>query len=189
MVIFWLTYRPEQTTNYVIVQTPDPFPQSLISQTDWNIQNFSTKNTQTFSTPQVFQSFSHKCKCLFLQSRSKEFIRPLCESVVNLLQRDLQNIKRHHVTEIQNEVWLLFCQKKPLEATKARSGIRKRLQIIGVIIPPVIDHLSWYGGVCSRPCFSVQQQEEFEYWGSYKAGASNYQAEQNPTYQTNSLKK
>ena len=40
-----------------------------------------------------------------------------------------------------------------------------------VITPPVINHFSWYGPVCSRPCFSVQHQE-FEYSISYETRAS-----------------
>ena len=63
-------------------------------------------------------------------------------------------------------------EENHLEAEKSRSGIRKRLQLIKVSIPPVVNHLSWYGAVCSRPCFCVQQQQEFENSGSYKAGAS-----------------
>ena len=40
--------------------------------------NFWIENTQSLSTIQMFQSFSHKCKYLFLQSRPKKFIRFFC---------------------------------------------------------------------------------------------------------------
>ena len=62
LVICWLICRHAQTIDYVIVQTPDPFPQNFISRTGWNGQKFWTMNTQNLSILQVFQSFSHKCK-------------------------------------------------------------------------------------------------------------------------------
>ena len=71
-------------------------------------------NTQNLSTLQVFQSLSRKCKSRFLQSCPKEFIRFLCECIVNLLKGNLQTIKRHHVVKFQDEVWLLSLKKKQL---------------------------------------------------------------------------
>ena len=57
-----------------------------------------------FLSLQVFQSFSHKGKNLFLQSCPKEFIRFLCECIINLLQGNLQSIKRQHVAKFQSQV-------------------------------------------------------------------------------------
>ena len=69
-------------------------------------------NTQSLSTLQEFQTISHKCKCLFLQSCPKEFIRFLCECIINLLKGNLQSIKkRHHVTKFQSEGQLLFLKR------------------------------------------------------------------------------
>ena len=78
-----------------------------------------------FYSPNV-ESFPHKRKCLFLQSFRKKFVRVLCVCTVNLLQGILQDIKIHHVTKFRNKVWLLFLKKKHLEATRTRSGIRKK---------------------------------------------------------------
>ena len=64
-------------------------------------------DTQNLSTLQVFQSLSRKCKSHFLQSCPKEFIRFLCECIVNLLKGNLQAIKRHHVVKFQDEVRVL----------------------------------------------------------------------------------
>ena len=63
------------------------------------------------STLQVFQSLSRKCKSHFLHSCPKEFIRFLCECIVNLLKGNLQTIKRHHVVKFQDEVWLLLLKR------------------------------------------------------------------------------
>ena len=56
------TCRQEQSIDYVIVQPPDPFPQSFKSWTGSKSQNFWRMNTQKYSTVQMFQSFSHKSK-------------------------------------------------------------------------------------------------------------------------------
>ena len=170
LVICWLICHHAQTIDYVIVQTPDPFPQIFISRTDWNSQKFWTMNTQNPSTLHVFQSFSQKCKSLFLQSCPKEFIRFLCECILNLLKGNQQNIKRHHVVNFQSEVRLLSLKRTTWKQRRDILASERGLQLIKVITPPVIKHLSWYGPVCLRSCFCAQQK--FDYPVSYKAGTS-----------------
>ena len=68
----------------------------------------------------MFQSFSHESKSLFLQSSPKQFIWLLCEGIVNLVKRNLQSIKRHHLTNS-----IVLSRKHHLEAKKRRFGIRK----------------------------------------------------------------
>ena len=46
----------------------------------------------------------------------------------------------------------------------------KSLQLIKVITPPIINHLSWYAAVWPRSCFCVQRK--FDHPVSYKAGTS-----------------
>ena len=98
-------------------------------------------NTQNFSTLQVFQLLSRKSKSHFLQSCPKEFIRFLCECIVNLLNGNLQAIRRRHVVNFRDEVWL-----PSLETTwKQRRNVlssEKGLQIIAAITLPVNNHLS-----------------------------------------------
>ena len=98
-VIYWLTCRRVQTIDYAILQTVEPCHQNFSSRTDWHMQSFWTMNIQNFSTLRLFQWFSRKCKSLSLQSCPKEFIRFLCEGIVNLLKRNLESIKRHHVAK------------------------------------------------------------------------------------------
>ena len=102
--ICWLKCRLEQTIDYVIVQTPDPFPQSFISRAVWNNQNFWMMNTQNLSTFQVFQLISHKCNSLLLQSCPKEFLWVFFDCMVNVLKGDLQSIKRYHVAKFQYKI-------------------------------------------------------------------------------------
>ena len=99
-------------------------------------------NTQNLSTLQVFQSLSRKCKSHFLQSCPKEFIRFLCECVVNLLKGNLQAIIRHHVVKFQDEVWLQSLKKTTWKRRRNVLSSEKGLQLIAVITPPVINHLS-----------------------------------------------
>ena len=127
-------------------------------------------NTKNLSTLQVFQSFSHKCKGLFLQSCPKEFFRFLCECIINLLKGNLQSIKRHDVANFQNQVQLLSLKRTTWKKKRDILASEEGLQIIKVITPPVINHLSWYGAVFPRSCFCVQQN--FDYPVSYKVGTS-----------------
>ena len=113
LLICWLICCHAQTIDYVIVQTPDPILQNYISWTGWNSQKFRTMNTQNLSALQMFQSFSHKCKNLFLESCLKGFIRFLFECIINLLKGNLQSVKRHHVEKMQSEVQVrLFFLKR-----------------------------------------------------------------------------
>ena len=65
-----------------------------------------TKSLYSPSVPIAFPQ-SRKCKSHVLQSCPKEFIRFLCECIVNLLKGNLQTIKGHHVVKFQDKVWLL----------------------------------------------------------------------------------
>ena len=90
-------------------------------------------NTQNLSTLQVFQSFSHKCKSLFLQSCPKEFIQFLCECIINLLKGNLQSIKRHHVVKIQSEVRLLSLKRTFWKRRRDILASERGLQLIKVL--------------------------------------------------------
>ena len=91
---------------------------------------------------QVFQSLSHKCKSHFLQSCPKEFIRFLCECIVNLLKGNLQAIKKHHVLKFQDEVRLLSLKRTTWKQRRNVLTSEKGLQLMAVITAPVINHLS-----------------------------------------------
>ena len=189
LVICWVIFRHAQTIGYVIVQKPDPFRQNSIIRTAWNRQKFWTMNTQNLSTLQVFQSFSNKCKSLFLQSCPNELIWFLCECKINLPKGNLQSIKRHHVANFQSEVRLLSPTGTTWKQRRDILASERGLQLIKVITLPIINHLSWLGAICSRPWFCVQQQQDFEYSGSNKAGASEVSGWTNSTYEITLLKK
>ena len=99
-------------------------------------------NTQNLFTLQVFQSLSRKCKCHFLQSCPKEFIRFLCECIVKLLKGNLQAIKRHHVVKFQDDVWLVLLKRTTWKQSRNVVSSEKGLQLYAVIIPHINNHLS-----------------------------------------------
>ena len=99
-------------------------------------------NTQNLSTLQVFQLLSRKCKSHFLQSCPKDFIRFVCECIVNLLIGNLQAIVRHHVVKFQDEVWLLLLKRTTWQQRRKVLSSEKGLQLIAVITLPVFNHLS-----------------------------------------------
>ena len=136
-------------------------------------------NTQKFSSFQVFQSLSRKCRSHLL-SCPKEFIRFLCECIVNLLKGNLQAIERHRVVKFQSLVTI--AKKNNLEAKKKSSVVRKRIASNSslyiclnmeqfVLVPASVYNKS----VITQ---SVTKQE-----------LPKYKAEQAPTYQIDSLKR
>ena len=110
----------------------DSFPQNNISPTGWKSQKIWTMNTQSPSTLQVLESFSHKCRKFFLQSYPKRFIRFLCERIINLLKRNLQSIKRHHVAKLHSEVRLLSLRRTTWNQRRDILASEKSLQLINV---------------------------------------------------------
>ena len=95
-------------------------------------------NTQNLSTLQVFQLLSRKCRSHFLQSRSKEFVRFLCECIANLLKGNLQAIKRHHVVKIHDQFWLLSLKRTTSKQRRNVLLSKMGLQLIPVITPQLI---------------------------------------------------
>ena len=99
-------------------------------------------NKQNLATLQVFESFFHKCKSHLLQVGQKS-IRFLCKCIKNLIKRNLQSMKRHHVATFQNEVQLLSL-KLTTWKLKRHSDVRRR----------VIAHKSYYP-CCHEPFVST----------------------------------
>ena len=143
-------------------------------------------NTQFLFNLQVFQSFSHKCKSLFLQSCPKEFMRFLCEYIINLLKENLQSIKRHHLAKFQNKVRLLFLkrttwkQRRRLWRPKeAYSSLKLLLLTSSSICLDMEQFVLVPASVYNKSLIaqSVTKQE-----------LPKYQPSQNPAYQIDSLK-
>ena len=99
-------------------------------------------NTQNFSTSKCSNRFPAIKKSHFLQSCPKEFIRFLCECIVNLLKGNLQTIKRHLVVKFQDKFWLLLLKRTIWKQRRNVLLSEKGLQLTAVITPPIINHLS-----------------------------------------------
>ena len=84
-------------------------------------------NTHNLSTLQALQLLSRKCKSNFLQYSPKEFIRFLCECIVNLLKRKMQVQKETSRGKVSRRSLATIAKKNNLEARKKRSVVRKRI--------------------------------------------------------------
>ena len=84
-------------------------------------------NAQNLSTHQVLQLLSRKHKNHFRQSCPKEFIRFLCECIVNLLKRKMQVQKETSRGKVSRRSLATIAKKNNLEARKKRSVVRKRI--------------------------------------------------------------
>ena len=144
-------------------------------------------NTQNLSTHQVFQTLSRKCKSHFLQSCPKEFIQFLCECIVNLLKRNLQAMKRYHVVKFQDEVWSLSLKRKTWKQRRNVLSSEKVLELnyYQSLHPPSLIN-----------CLDMEQfvlvpvsvyNESVTAQSVAKQELPKYNAEQPPTYQSDSL--
>ena len=82
---------------------------------------------------------------------SKKFIRYLSEGMANLLEGNLEEIKKitHYLLkeQLESKKEVYFCRKKRMAAYKTFQ-------------PFVIDHLTWEGTVCSSTPLCLQQQQQ-----------------------------
>ena len=172
--------RHVQRTGWVIVQAVDPPYQNFISRTGWNGQRLWTINTQSFSTLQLCQSFSREWKCLSLQFCLKKLIQFL------LLKSNLHSIKRHHVANFHSQVRLfspgrwtwkqrrhvLVCEKM-LATNETYCSLAFCLEMEQFVSALV----------------SVYNNNNLNTLSTSEQELQKNQAEQNPTYQIDSLKK
>ena len=147
-------------------------------------------NSKTLYSLKVFQLFSCKCKSLFLHSCPKELICFLCKCWVNLLKANLQSIKWHHLTNFQNEVWLLclkrltWKQKRDLLASEKNASSLKSLPLPSSVIYPDMEQFVLVPvSVHNNKNLSIQS------FVSCQAGTSKMSSFTKPTYQVDPLKK
>ena len=144
-------------------------------------------NTQNVSTLEVFQPFSHKCKNIFLQSCPKEFVRFLCECIINLLKGNLQSIKRNHVAKFQSEVRLLslkrttWMQRRDILASERGLHLIKLILLLSLTLRVDMEQFVLVPASVYNESLITQSVT--------KRKRPKYQPSQNPTYQVDSLKK
>ena len=83
-----------------------------------------------FPSVQAFQSFSHKCKCLFLESwpkESKEFIWFPCGCIQKSAQMETCRAKKTSRGTISKRSSTIVCKTYNLEAKNRHSGVRRRV--------------------------------------------------------------
>ena len=120
-----------------------------------HLRTLDDKHTEFLYSPSVPIAFPQMQKSLSSVFCLKEFIRFLCECIVNLLKGNLQTIKRHHVVKFQGDVWLLLLKRTTWKQRRNVLLSEKGLKLIAVTTFPVNIRLTWYGAVCFCPSFGV----------------------------------
>ena len=102
------------------------------------LDDVRTKSLYSPSVPNFFPQMQKS----FPSVLPKKFIRFLRECIINLLKGNLQSIKRQHVTKFQSAVRLLSLKRTTWKQIRDLLASEKGLQLIKVITPPAINHLS-----------------------------------------------
>ena len=97
-----------------------------------HLRTLDDENTKSLYSPNVPIAFPQMQKSL----------SSVLSKRVNLLKGKLQTIKRHHVVKFQDEVWLLSLKRTTWKQRRNVLSSEKGLQLLAVITPPVINHLS-----------------------------------------------
>ena len=89
----------------------------------------------------MFQLFSCNHKSVFLKSLPKKLLEFICECIVSLLKGNLQNLRRHRVSNFPSEVRLLSLKQTNWKEKK-RSSSQKRMPVYqNSFFPHVVNHL------------------------------------------------
>ena len=165
-------------------------PSKVIYRTDWNSQSFlDNEHTKALYSPCVPNVYPQMQKS-FPSALPKRVYQVSPWMYSKSSRRKLAKHKKAARDKTSQRSLIALCKKTTRKQRRDVLATKKVLQLTKVITPPVINQMSWYGAICSGPCFCVpQQKQEFENSGSCKAELPNYQTEQNPLYQILSLKK
>ena len=151
LVICWLICRRGQTKDYVIAQTVDLFRQNFKSPE-------RLKHLRTLDDERANSLYSLSVPIAFPQ-RQKSLSSVLPKRVYlfsmrmhsKSTQRKLENHKKTSRGEVSRRSVATITKRNNLEAKKKPSVVRKRIATNSSHYTSVINHLSWYGAVCSCP--------------------------------------
>ena len=105
------------------------------------LRTLDDEHTKSLFSPSVLVAFPQMQKSLL----------SLLPKIVHLFsmrthskstQRKLASHKKHHVVKFQDEVWLLWLKRTTWKQRRNVLSSEKGLQLIAIISPPVINHLS-----------------------------------------------
>ena len=169
-VICLLICRLERTTDYVTVQTLGAFPQKFKYPTCWSFLKPLDVEYKTpvpcLSNPEFFPQMQTPFELALPENFRQACLRKHSESA----PKKRANHKETSCDKTKKRGWNAISRKNKLKAKETRSGIRmRRAHQESIISFSAINHMHWYGAVCSRPCICVQQQE-FECSVSCKVG-------------------
>ena len=128
LVICWLICCPAETIAYVIVQTPDPFPQNVITRTGWSrVKILDDEHSKSLYSPSVPIIFPQMQKSF--PSVLPKIVYPVSLRMHN---KSAQSKPAKHKKKSRGKTskWSSTIVSKTynLEAKKIHSGVRKRLR-------------------------------------------------------------
>ena len=166
-VFCWLTWKHDRLrycTNTGSIPSKFFIPNRL---KQWNFEH--TKFLYSPSVPIIFP----QTQMIFASLLPKKVYQVPLRIYSKSSQRKPAKHKLTSCAKVSKGTSINLSKKNHLETWRQRREVlssQKLLQLIKVITLPTGNHYSWYGSVCSRPCFC--KQEEFEYSDSYRAGNS-----------------
>ena len=106
-----------------------------------HLKTLDDEHTKSLYSPSVLIAFPKKQKPL--SSVLPQIVYPVSMQMHNeSTQRKLANHKKTSRGKVSRQSLVTIAKKRSLEGKKKRSVVRKRLQLIAVIEPPVISRLS-----------------------------------------------
>ena len=118
------------------------------------LRTLDNEHTKSLCSPSVPIAFPQMQKSL--SSVLPKRVYPLSMRMHSKsAQKQLANHKKTSRGKISRRSSLLSLKRTTWKQRRNVRSSEKGLQLIAVITPPVINHLSWYGAVCSSPSFCV----------------------------------
>ena len=101
-------------------------------------------NAQNYYTLKLFRSLSRKFQPAFLLNCSKEFIRFLCECIVNLIEGNLTGVRKNQFVRFQKQLRKLTSKSTTINCRRLIFGSKAGITILGYIYQPCMNKFSTF---------------------------------------------
>ena len=122
-------------------------------------------NAQNYYTLKLFRNLNKKFQPAFLLHCPKEFIRFLCECIVNLIKGNLPGLGRNQFTRFQEQLRKLTSKSTTLSSRRLILGSKAGIKILSYIYQPCMNKFSTIFNergqkVCSCSKKTVEDQKK-----------------------------
>ena len=101
-------------------------------------------NEQNYYTLKLFRILTKKFQLAFLLHCSKEFIRFLCECIVNLIEGNLTGVRKNQFSCFQKQLRKLTSKSTTLSSRRVISGSKAGITILSYIYRPCMNKVSTF---------------------------------------------